>query len=157
MQLIDEKGKIFGRVNVIDLALIIFTILVFLTGYKYLYLENYPENILNKLSEAQKPFWINITVISYLPEVIYNKVKIDDVMKNENVLDQEIVAKILGIDAVEKKTSVYEKKFFIKYALRVTKTPNKINYDERKLEIGSDFSFITKLYSIYGKIVDMQI
>ena len=150
MQIITEKGKILGTINIIDLILIIFTILVFITGYKYVYLENYPENILDKLALATKPVWINATTFNFLSKTVANAVKEGDVMIGKDILKNETIGKILKID-VEKKAEIM--KYRITYALLVNKKPNELIYDGERLILGKDFIFNTNIYSLKGEIL----
>ncbi|MBI2564612.1 DUF4330 family protein [Candidatus Woesearchaeota archaeon] len=54
MHLIDDKGKIFGAINVIDLTVLLFVILSGLTFYKYIILQDWPV-ILNQTLEKFSP------------------------------------------------------------------------------------------------------
>ena len=154
MYLIDEKGKIFGKFNIIDLSLIIFTILVIITAYKYLYLKNYPENILDKLAVNSKSVWINVTAFSFLSETVLNNVKVGDVSKSKDFLKNETIGKILKIEFEKKDKNKMKSR--ITYSLLVSKNTNELIYNDKRLLLGQDLIFDTELYSLDGEIVNIE-
>lgn len=154
MQIIDDKGKILGKFNIIDLIILMFMILIFITGYKYLYLENYPENLLDKLNIAEKPIWINVTTINIIPKLIFENMFEGDFMRNEDVLKNEVIGKIISIDAVEKNNKETISK--TKFSLLVNKKPNSFLYNRKRLILWDDFVFDTEKYSITGKIIKIE-
>lgn len=170
MQIIDEKGKILGKINIIDLTLIIFTILVLITGYKYLYLKNYPENVLDKLT-GPKNYWVNVTTINYATTYIFNQIKRGDVMMNLDLLMNEPIGRIVSI--LDKEVIGNKIKFKVVYSILVEKHPNELLYEQqtsysedipsnarmftkKRILLGQNLTFDTETYSLSGEIIKIE-
>lgn len=161
MKLIDEKGRIFGKINIIDATIIIFIIILLFTGYKYLYLKNLPENILDRVTSREK-VWVNVTVQHNFPNnepLVLNAASMGDIAHRQNSLERNVtIAKILAIDKQYKiESSVITTQARIIYAVLVDKRPDGLYYEDEKIEIGSKFAFNTDIYSLKGIITDIKV
>ena len=73
MYLIDEKGKVFGIINLFDMFFLFLFILLFLTGYRYLIQNEWPN--ISEPEHKETIVWVNRTITMYLS----NQTKLSDV------------------------------------------------------------------------------
>jgi len=162
MRIIDEKGKLFGKINVIDFLVVLFLfclIPVFYFGYK----------ILNRPVVVEK----EETVFASIETFVTFKNLNPEVAKLIAIGDREIddsgnvIGEILEVEEVESnfikidlgggrivtKEDYQRKQVSIKIRLVGELDSNDILYKENKVKIGSMIKFKTDRYEIKGNVI----
>ena len=79
--MIDEKGKLFGMINLIDLFVLVFVLLLIPMGYYGYKIYNNTQSINNTQSKRQGQ-WISIKVRVFVVPEITDIIKVGDVEKD---------------------------------------------------------------------------
>lgn len=156
MRIIDEDGMILGKVNIIDLTVLLFFGILLFTGYKYLYLKNFPQNILDQVVEEPVFGWINVTAKTGLPPIVYDAINIGDEMKKSPGPFEENLSVVLKKEQIGDRGEEENMLAEITYAVYVKKATDGYHYQETQLMIGQEFLFYAKTYSIRGIIIKIE-
>lgn len=160
MRIIDEKGRIFGKINVIDFLVILFFLLltpIFFFGYKILIKKPTVEATEREFIEIE----INCRLIKLKPELL----KMISVGEKELDENGEVIGEIISLGQSRPyKYEFYkgEKKIIkedailkqveAKLKLRAEVIKSKPYYKDKTIEIGSLFEFKTDKYEITGLV-----
>ncbi len=145
MKIIDSKGRIFGKINVIDLFVIIGIILLIVVGVKLLLnnIEKEPES---------KVGWKTIQVESNNePDYIANSISEGDLIEKNG----EVIAEIVDININKIEDNNNNLLFIIKLLTQVDEQ-NISLYDGKELLIGDPFVIKTTKVSVKGTIVSFD-
>ena len=157
MKIIDSKGRLFGRINIIDFIILVFIIgLILSSVYSY--------KILGKRPSAVKPKWVNVEVVSFVIPEIATLIKEGDKSFDPEGNIDGVVLKILQKNEefsdrlkksmVSRKDKMYEYRIpiFLKLRLACTKDgKNQPYYYQRSpifVEANTGFIFDTNKYKI---------
>lgn len=157
MKIIDEKGRLFGKINVIDFLVLIFLfslVPMFYFGYKFL---NTPE----KLKEEKKEL-INVELNCKLIRLGPKLLKVISIGDKELDEDSRVIAEILNIGNEEplkyefdigNKEIIYHEDQELKQVLtkmRITAAVkgDTLYYKDKKISLNSVFEFKTDKYSV---------
>lgn len=165
MKIIDGKGRLFGKINLIDLLVIVFIIL--LIGRFAVRLD------FNKINEGQgvetneKEFKYTVFVEKVRP-VTVNAVKPGDIVRDgkTNVVIGEVVEVRSEPHVAEIPTSDGElalaeskiyKDMYIKLRTRGIVTPNVILVGKKEIRIGTTFLMSSTYYSVISTVWDIEV
>lgn len=177
MKVIDEKGRLFGKINIIDFAILVFVFVLvsmIYLGYKITTRDT---------GKVYKEANIQVKCIKIMPELT-NFIKIGDVEKNSSgkIIGRITASKIVTLDqAHRKKTTSVSGEAPADYVVlnmgdRVMVMPLSDNIDmvvdlnivcniERNVpyykgqavKIGKEFTLATDLYEITGYVIDLKL
>jgi len=181
MKLIDEKGRLFGKINIIDLLIVItliYTGSVFYTKGKKLKKLEY-----NKVASGNVAIGNNVntfvsTDTSFSPpqcsvvdlyltikfggynSAITNAVSIGDKKEDDPfVRIKEIISikpfQILSASGIIDHPEL--KNIVVRMAVRASKINDKFYYDKMALKIGSQFLFKSDRYDMNGEILEIKV
>lgn len=159
MKIIDEEGMILGRVNVIDLTIIIFFLILLFTAYKYLYLKNYPQNILDKVIHPESR-WVNVTVhYDALSRVLYDAADVGDFAHRQSYLEENVtISHIIKKGSYNASDSISNTGMAdIVYDVLVEKRPDGLYYEGNLSTVAGTFEFKTDTYSLKGIISNISV
>lgn len=130
MPLIDSQGRLFGKINIIDLMVVCAVILVGIVGYKYVFASS---------KEAVYPD-IFIEAVASLPEFIVQNFYIGAVEIDKN----EVIANITDIEKIPKGNGNYN--VYIKAKIKAKYKDEKVFFKGKPLEVNS----IQTLFNLNG-------
>ncbi len=161
MKIIDEKGRLFGKINVIDFMVILF--LICLTPMFYFGYKLFKKSVV--ISEVSKKFIeidLNCKFIEVEPEILKQiTVGNKEIDKKGTTLGEIIsLGEIkpyqyefsLGGGEVLTKEDAILKEISAKLRLRVEMRDNNLYYKDRLIAINSPFDFRTKEYTLQAII-----
>lgn len=156
MKIIDENGMILGKINIIDLTVFFFVIVLLFTGYKYLYLKNYPQNVLDTVVHPEYE-WVNVTVrYVEMSPIIFERATSGDT-KYKDVLGENKIPMVRLLDKKlinQTDAGIYAEFLFEIY---VEKKSDGFYYEGSKMILGSPFDFDTYIYEMrYGLLWDIE-
>lgn len=157
MKIIDENGMVFGKINIIDLTVLLFFGILLFTGYNYLYLKNLPQNVLDQVVEEPIFTLVNITITSDMSPLLFDAVKAGDTMKRTDILERNVT--IGTVVAKESELHVNQSediKTNITLTLFVEKKLERYYFEEVPLRIPNLFIFVTSTYQIEGIITKIE-
>lgn len=160
MKLIDDKGRIFGKINVIDFLVILFLfclIPMFYFGYKVFSRRDNQQII-------QKKEFIQIEVNCLFVKLTDNDLASISVGDKDYDEDGEVIGEIVGLESPEpyihaldmgRGEILYKKDEFLKQIKAKLRLRPEVKYEGlyqrgELLRIGSRFEFNTKEYKIYA-------
>lgn len=156
MKIIDENGMIFGKINIIDMTVFIFVLILLFTGYKYLYLKNYPQNVLESVIHPEYE-WINITVrYNNMSQILFERAAIGDMQYRDGLVENKIpITRLVNKTIInETDATVYAEMAFELY---VEKKSDGFYYEGSKINIGYPFDFDSYVYELKpGSIWDIE-
>jgi len=165
LKIIDEKGRLFGKINIIDF----FVILVLISFTTVLY---YGYKITFDKRETVKDSWIGVTVkfLNVMPELA-NALKVGD---DEHGPSGYTIGKITEIIDIYSSESIiltdmptitraahlvehpYKKTVLLKLEVLQTGRNGALYYKDTPIKIGNKIVFSTKYYNIDGRIVGIE-
>lgn len=161
MKIIDLEGRIFGKVNVIDVIIILFLLILLFTGYKYLYLKNYPQDILDKVRHPEIR-WVNITVhYDDLSRILYDAAIVGDFAHRQTYVEENLtIARLIekgeyyaSENTLTSNTGIVE----IVYTVLIEKRPDGLYYEGNISTVAGTFEFKTDTYALKGIIINITI
>ena len=161
MKLIDEKGKLFGLINIFDLLILLLVVAVGTLGFM-------------KLSRKESPVGVNHEEI--MVKFLVDDVRIETVEAvkgSENGKDYESGLPFGTIEAVEYEThyeyveaadgsvvkSPVEDKYdlYITYKCNAVVSKDQVTVATKHVGIGRHFTLTGKLYGVYGLIIEVDL
>jgi len=144
MKIIDSKGRLFGRINIIDLIFLLLLIIVIVAGYRFL---NQPK-FLSLSDEKLEPVHVQI---SNQPMYILNNIKVGDEVfdegRNIGTITEKHITKIesIGADAI------------VKLNLKVARdTTDRPYFSSKPLKIGTPLTLSTKILKFTGTVMGIN-
>ena len=161
MAIVDGKGRLFGRINLIDLAALcalVLLLLLFLWGYR-LYSFNYRERVRKEVREEWKEWKTRryllgdkVVIILYarIPGYLRNVVAVGDA---EAVDDRGLERPMTLLGRLDAKKTLDADLLLLRGLAR--KSPQGVWYagKDRPLRLGESLAFKARQYRITGKIV----
>lgn len=158
MKILDERGRLFGRINIVDL-LIVVLILIIIPAFLQVY------NILSKRPTRVPVKWIKIEAVAFILPSYLELIKEGDISYDENRNAQgrvvKIVKKDIGyserlksymLDIQNDAIYPYKIPIFLELELACTKSGKAEPWYYRKfllvVSMSSTFDFITDMYAI---------
>lgn len=163
MKLVDEKGRIFGKVNVIDLALaLIVLVLVAGVGYKLFFQKE--TNILEEVKE-EKNADITLYVKGCIPESKEVLKKGDRLIVENEISDIKIVeikaedSRMIGVDEKGEATVTTNPlavDLYITVRAKVEISDGGVILNGEKLKVNMDFQFETVDFFGSAKVTEIS-
>ena len=164
MDILDKNGRLFGKINIIDLTIILvflFAIPVFTFSYRAMTLKRDPA----KAAVAERWTTVRLRLQSYDPEVI-KVIKEGDVEKNDMGKEIGVLVKkdISDYDITSKKElkiiSIEEPKIWLKKELVIkilcTEHNGILYYKSCCVKIGSPLTFSAIMYDVTGVVIKIE-
>ncbi len=165
MRILDDRGKIFGRINIIDFCVIVFIIFflsVILVAYNVLMKESFDKKL--KIAHAVKAQYVKVLFKDLEPELA----KVFSAGDTERDKYGVIRGRILRIDNIKPSDAVivfdnktlvatthpFKKDVLADMYLLCTEKDRANYYNESPVKIGNPITFSTDLYSMQGLIVE---
>lgn len=160
MKLIDEKGRLFGKINIIDLVFLILLV-VLLCGVSYnLFFKK--SNGVSEQPKVKEDVAVEFLIRGLVPEV-ENGIKIGEkIIVNNQLTDAEVIdvavnnSKILITDSAGQ-TSLQETPLQIDIKLTVKMKVDVSDagyfYNDEKMKVNGDFEIETKEFYSNSKII----
>lgn len=157
MKIIDENGMIFGKINIIDLTVLLFLVILLFTGYKYLYLKNYPQNFLDQITEEPIFVLVNVTVVGDISPILFDAIKVGDTMNRTGVFERNVtIGTVIGKENMSSIKQDGQITANISYALFVEEKPEGYYFERQILRIPDIFLFSTSTYQTRGFITNIE-
>ena len=166
MEIIDGKGRLFGKINIIDLAVIItlvFVVPAVYFGYRIALSRKDVVEIENGIDVKEK--WLNITLVlqKVEPEVV-SMMKLGDMDKDESDRVTAILTKLpdaeagdVGASPGAEHSGKFSKKRILATFKMLCKERNGIfTYRNSSVKVGVKLAFSTSSYLVYGIIVGIE-
>ena len=138
MMLLDAKGRLFGKINIIDALIVLIVTVIILAGIRFIFI-------------GREQQWINIGVISNnQPYWVVEKLR-----KGDEIVDRsgKIVARINDITV--KKTGndiLYNLEFDVDLLTDRTYIGGKIAYNKKQILVGSTIDLETNMTLVRGSV-----
>ena len=165
MKIIDEKGRIFGKINVIDFIIVLF--LIFLIPMSYYGYKLSQQKTHNKYNNETKKITIEVRALA--SRVIPEKVALVSVGDKEYI-ESHVLGEITSIVSNKPSREVFlsqtEEKIkfldhpFLKdieliFTLKIKKENSQIFYQKVPIKIGNNFIFKTSKYNLKCQILEI--
>jgi hypothetical protein len=166
MRLIDKKGNVLGRINLVDLALVVFIIaslVALAVSYKNFNKRNYTENLIQK-----EVLIVKIECLT-VPEDVADAVSIGDrdwrsdkdywaVTDAVGLLLPRQYAERSGKDTLKIKDLGIGKcmDMILTLKMRVKKMTKEYTYNGEVIKLNGSITFATPLYNLTGRIIDVK-
>lgn len=136
--LIDSKGRLFGKINVIDALVFLFIILVVVAGLRFAFFGPEPQMTMVKLELKNQP------------DYIYDNLHVGDIL----LLNDNNNSMIVDILVTSKKGELRDLLLLVK--LDTVKKNENLFFDDQELRIGKRFKLITSLVESNSAIIDFD-
>ncbi len=142
MKLVDDKGKVLGRINIFDLMIVILVFLLLLQGTIHIarnWTLSEPEQVLVKIKGELCNVDSSLKTRdcgSSLPEYFYDNIYIGQAMRSKG----EIIAKVDKIEAIGETEA---KKIVLTLEVRAQLQDNELTFLGQELKINRRFVFAT--------------
>lgn len=153
MKIIDEKGRLFGTVNVIDFFVSVITILSLLivySGYKAL---THKDTVPGQWMEVRVKF----------PEVDFDFAKVAKSGDEEKDSSGRTIGRFLSVVDVRPSLAIIngkndpsKKDAVADLEILCTEKMSKLYYKNSVVKIGNQITFSPKFYNMVGTIIDMK-
>lgn len=154
MKIMDDKGRFFGKINIIDILVILFIILIIAVGVKFVYF---------------KESTIELTTVDILKKN-QDQWRLDAISKGDiQIKDEEVIAKIIKLETKPSQMIIttddgeiiikdhpIKKDIFLTIELISEFDRDQRRFNNQVLLIGNGLRFQTEKYNIKGTIVDMR-
>jgi len=141
MPFLDSKGKLFGKINIIDLAVIITVIVAGIVGFKLVF------KLASIGTETQR-ITISMKIGNVNPSIA-NSIKVGDVQKD---LKGEIIANITSIILMPRSNSP-NKDMLLKANILTNIKDNELIFDDQQIRIGNNIYLRTEKNLLHGYIL----
>lgn len=162
MAILDENGRLFGRVHLIDFAALIGIAMLaalFVFGYR-LYASNYRELVRQEREDeirfqrgqefsTTKPATVALIVYSKIPGYLRDAVSVGDAEVRSE--EAELPLRLLALQPAEGKPGMYF--LLLGGEVRMAASGALLAGVSRPLRLGGTFSFLAKRYRLSGEIV----
>lgn len=161
MRLVDEKGKLFGRINVIDFSIIVLVIVLGFGAY-------YKFHVLDKTSTVGSMEPMSYTVeVKKIRNYVFQNVKEGDLLFDKT--SGKSIGKIVKVEGVSAKEALLctdgtyrlgevENRVDVTFTIEAKGIVNEDGYFVHKtyeLVSGSERKFMTKYFECDGKVKDI--
>lgn len=152
MKIINEKGKLFGIINIIDLIVIIVVVLLIGGGVKRV--KNSEIEVEEKVEGVKKEALITFEV-EKLKKNVVDEIVIGDLLYNNE--KETTFGKIVDkkVEEQEDKLDLY--KVVISIESKVEDTPKAIIIGDSETRVGSELVLKNKRVKIAGTVINMEV
>lgn len=152
MKIINEKGKLFGIINIIDLIVIIVIVLLIGGGVKRV--KNSEIEVEEKVEGVKKEALITFEV-EKLKKNVVDEIAIGDLLYNNE--KETTFGKIVDkkVEEQEDKPDLY--KVVISIESKVEDTPKAIIIGDSETRVGSELVLKNKRVKIAGTVINMEV
>jgi len=164
-RIVDSRGRLFGKINLIDLAVMIGLVLIGLEGYKLLFekekapppkvsMQEERRSVLVMIEIPNKPLWFNRAITVGDKENDEQNQPVGIILGKETsparylILGPEGDTLLLG--------NPNREDIFLKVKLKATVVKGDLLFKNIKLKIGNRISLETKTISLEGVIMDVR-
>src|SRR3989344_4985910 len=149
MRFIDEQGKVFGKINVIDFIIIVFVILALIVVVKIVFLQ--PKEIVYATIQICEKSGNNVINCGSVPYYMSNAVNKGDNIKSGG----KVVLEILNINSLDvnlEKEGESRKDVLLEVRMKVNKKTDGLYFKGQVVKIGSPVFFSTQDINIAGVV-----
>ncbi len=160
MKIIDNKGRIFGKINIIDFLFILFVIgmvFVLFLGYKILS-SMAPRDIYASMEIRLKASNVDPSVTQVMKmndvETSVGGRVVGRIVEIQSTKDSEIIN--ISNNKIEIIKNPFKNDIVLLIDAKCKRTPDGLVYKNSPAKIGASIVFSTDLYTLTGLIVDMK-
>lgn len=152
MKIINEKGKLFGIINIIDLIVIIVVVLLIGGGVKRV--KNSEIEVEEKVEGVKKEALITFEV-GKLKDNVVDEIVVGDLLYNNE--KETTFGKIVDkkVEEQEDKPDLY--KVVISIESKVEDTPKAIIIGDSETRVGSELVLKNKRVKVAGTVISMEV
>ncbi len=164
MKVIDEKGKVFGKINIIDMAIILLVVALFAgVGYKLFFQKN---NGVSEQPTKKEKVEVSFLVKGCTPEIKDSIKKGDKLIVNNQLSDAEVTA----VEVSNSKTTTVDEKGNLSVAENPLVVDLKINvnilgdvseagvtFNDEMIKVNADFILETMSFYANAKIIEVAL
>ncbi|WP_461811873.1 DUF4330 domain-containing protein [Faecalimonas sp.] len=164
MKVIDEKGKIFGKINIIDMAIILIVIALFVgVGYKLFFQKS---NGVSEQPTKKEKVEVSFVVKGCTPEIKDSIKKGDKLIVNNKLSDAEVTevevsnSKTTTVDE-KGKLSVAENPLLVDIKIKVHVLADVSDagatFNDEMMKVNADFILETMSFYANAKIIEVSL
>jgi len=156
MAIIDGKGRVFGKINIIDLMVILFIILVIAVGAKFALFKPAPEETkvtVEVLFKDTKP-WVAKVISNGDTEVNDDNRIISKIKEIQAAPSAMIISSDTGEIYIREHPELKDVKVI--FDIIAEKKESSLLFHNKDIKIGKNFSFSTDKYDISGTIISIS-